>query len=610
MISLKTAMISTMDKTTRLAALERQITRLDRQFKVLQLLSRRIANLRLAVMGIGFGFMVFFALQGVPWIAWGAFLLAACVFAVLVNWHRNITRRMSEFAGWKMIKQSHVARLNLDWSSIPPIPLEADATHPFEIDLDLLVLNRLINTATTFEGASRLKSWLLNLHPDLQVLAKRQSQVKELIPLVTFRDKLTLRARLASSEIAWEAEQLLKWLSQEEASLPRWLLPILTGLSIASILLFGLFSLGVLPAVWVLTWFPYIALTLFYDRGLFQEALALQSGLRKLNTVLVYLEEDRYAKRPHLKALVAPILANKPSQYLRGINVTVSAASVQQNQILGPLLNAIVPWDIFFAERLTRQKAAVAKQLPTWLGIWFELEALNSLANFAYLNPAYRFPNLETEVIFEAQALGHPLLAEDTKVSNNFALDHIGQTIIITGSNMAGKSSFLRAVGVNLCLAYAGSVVDAETLTIGFFRVFTCIRVTDSLNDGISYFYAEVRRLRDLLEAFKAEDKLPLFFLIDEIFRGTNNQERLIGSRSYIQALAGGNAVGLIATHDLELVRLADENPNIQNYHFREEVIEGRMVFDYTLRSGPSPTTNALKIMRMEGLPVPQEELP
>jgi DNA mismatch repair ATPase MutS len=189
-------------------------------------------------------------------------------------------------------------------------------------------------------------------------------------------------------------------------------------------------------------------------------------------------------------------------------------------------------------------------------------------------------------------------------MSRDFAL---GEVVIITGSNMSGKSTFLRTLGVNLCLAYAGGVVCASTFQATLFRLFTCIRVSDSVTDGYSYFYAEVRRLKALLVELEQRERLPLFFLIDEIFKGTNNRERLIGSRSYVHALVGRNCMGAISTHDLELVKLADVLPEVKNYHFREEVIDGRMVFDYRLRPGPCPTTNALKIMQMEGLPVEEQ---
>ena len=169
---------------------------------------------------------------------------------------------------------------------------------------------------------------------------------------------------------------------------------------------------------------------------------------------------------------------------------------------------------------------------------------------------------------------------------------------------MSGKSTFLRTMGVNLCLAYAGAPVNASAFQTIPLRLCTCIKVSDSVTDGISYFYAEVRRLKMLLRALEADESIPLCFLIDEIFRGTNNRERLIGSRAYIHALTRGHGVGALSTHDLELVTLAETIPQIHNYHFREDVQAGRMVFDYHLRSGPCPTTNALTIMRMEGLPV------
>jgi DNA mismatch repair ATPase MutS len=205
---------------------------------------------------------------------------------------------------------------------------------------------------------------------------------------------------------------------------------------------------------------------------------------------------------------------------------------------------------------------------------------------------------------FQGRELGHPLIPTDKKVVNDFTIARSGEVVIITGSNMAGKSTFLRTLGVNLCLAYSGGPVNASPFTVSLFRLFTCIKVSDSVTDGVSYFYAEVKRLKALLTELERDGELPLFFLIDEIFRGTNNRERRIGSESYIRALVGRNGIGAISTHDLELVNLADSMPQITYFHFEDRVADGRMVFDYKLRAGPCPTTNALKIMQMEGLPV------
>ncbi len=176
--------------------------------------------------------------------------------------------------------------------------------------------------------------------------------------------------------------------------------------------------------------------------------------------------------------------------------------------------------------------------------------------------------------------------------------------MLITGSNMSGKSTFLRTLGINQVLAFAGAPVNAATMKTGLMRLFTCIQVSDSLADGFSYFYAEVRRLKILLDLLEDDAALPVFYLIDEIFRGTNNQERRIGSQSYLRALIRAKGSGVVSTHDLELAKLSNTHNNIINFHFRDDVRDGKMYFDYQLRPGPSPSTNALKIMKNEGLPV------
>jgi DNA mismatch repair ATPase MutS len=289
-----------------------------------------------------------------------------------------------------------------------------------------------------------------------------------------------------------------------------------------------------------------------------------------------------------------------------------SAATLRRNPFLWLPLNVLIPWDAYCAYRLGQYKKEIARRLPVWLDTWFELEALCSLAAFAYLNPDYTLPDVvaPTQVqrdhlkLFQGETLGHPLIPSDKRVTNNFSIEQAGEVVIITGSNMAGKSTFLRTLGVNLCLAYAGGPVSATLLRVSVLRLFTCIRVADSVTDGYSYFFAEVKRLRALLDALEEAKEEPLFFLVDEIFKGTNNRERLIGSRSYVRAVAGRNCVGAISTHDLELVKLEETIPQVHNCHFREEVKEGNLVFDYILRSGPCPTTNALKLMELEGLPV------
>jgi len=346
---------------------------------------------------------------------------------------------------------------------------------------------------------------------------------------------------------------------------------------------------------------------------LFEDAYSLRDAFDQLGGIFEYLEIYRYGEHTNLKDLCKPFFSSstqRPSILLKKIARVAKAATLQKNLLLWVVLNVLIPWDFYFAHRFNQYKSQAAVHLPLWLDVWFELEALNSLANFAYLNPEYVLPEVLTceassqHLPFQASALGHPLIPEEKKVTNDFAINNLGEIDLITGSNMSGKSTFLRTLGINLCLAFAGGPVNASSLQTSLFRLFTCIKISDSVTESYSYFYAEVRRLKALLSAVEESNPLPLFFLIDEIFKGTNNRERRLGSEAYISALAGRNCLGIITTHDLDLVKLADKLPELKNYHFKEDIVDGRMVFDYILRPGPSPTTNALKIMQMEGLPV------
>ena len=592
-------------KTQRLAALQSQVKRLDRRITSLQQRSNHYATRRFSVF-IAVCVAVAIAYLLVNRAAAGVIALVGFgIFAGMVNIHQWIKTSLEKHLIWRQIKQTHIARIEINWEGLPEPLYQPETPHFIETDLDLRLLHQLLDTTSSQEGSERLRNWLLPDAPDLAVISERQALLRELSPRPLFRDKLTLLGRLAAADEQAEGHKITRWLAQITSVNLR---PVLVGLSLLAALniaLFLLYSAEILPPFWVITWFLYAGILLNQGRTtstLLGQALTLNNALYKLIAVLGYIEQYPYP--PALRQHCQPILIARPSQQLRRLGWLIAGASVQRNPYLWALINAVIPWDVLIAVQLSQHQQRLANYLPGWLDIWFELEALCALANFVYLNPEYNFPQFTDQSQFYAIAIGHPLIPHTRKVINDFTLQQTGQVVIITGSNMAGKSSFLRTLGVNLCLAYAGSVVNAKQLDTGLFRLFTCIRVTDSLNDGISYFYAEVRRLKALLDALHTPHREPLFFLIDEIFRGTNNRERLIGSRAYIQALIGGNGLGLIATHDLELVTLAEQYPSVQNYHFREEVVEGEMHFDYRLRSGPSPTTNALKIMQLAGLPV------
>ncbi|MFZ0543804.1 MAG: hypothetical protein WAM60_00100, partial [Candidatus Promineifilaceae bacterium] len=401
---------------------------------------------------------------------------------------------------------------------------------------------------------------------------------------------------------------------EPDPTLRKWVLG-LGALAAVDVVLLIANLLGLIPPLWEGTLVVYVLLMLSKTLRMeesFGEAGHLRDVLEQLLAVFRQLEKNSYSRTPNLGRLCEPFQhsAEKPSAHLRRLNRIVNATGLRGNPLLALLLNAVFPYDIFFAYQLQQAREAFAEKLPGWLDVWYELETLASLANLAYLNPSYTFPVFGEggSELFTVRQMGHPLLPDDQKVCNDFAIEGTGFIGVLTGSNMSGKSTFLRTVGINLVLAYSGGPVNAAFLQTAFFRLHTCIRISDSITSGISHFYAEVRCLKALMDELEGTHKRPLFYLIDEIFQGTNNRERLIGSRSFIRAVAEREGVGLISTHDLELAQLADEISSLRNYHFEDSVGDGRLHFDYHIQTGASPTTNALKIMRLEGLPVEEEE--
>lgn len=604
---------------SRLQATERQIRRLEDRLIEKRTQSSKFTRYRLTVFfaALTLSALINFTLNET--LAWAVFLVGMIVFSIVAYCHFQLNRSIKKHEIWLDWKSKQLARMHLDWRLIPQADnAPADPEHPFALDLDIVgsrSLHRLLDIAVSKEGSERLKQWLLVTHPDAGVISQRQNLVRELCPLSHFRNNLILTFSFASKEHL-EGKKLISWLQRQEK--PKSLIVLLSLLTVmagTNILLFVLNQLGVLPAYYIWTLIAYIFVFLMNHKiigTILSDSTFLDDELAKLQAILKFLETYPYRDKEALGKICEPFWKAKerPSRQINKIKRVALLVGLRGNPLLNLVLNGVCPWDFYCANLLFRRKKELAGIVPEWLDIFFELEALLSLANLGYLNPEYTFPeivndgNRNGQIIFEAKAIGHPLIPSGQKISNDFSQTKIGELALITGSNMAGKSTFLKTLGINLCLAYAGGPVDAAELKCSLLRIFTCIKINDSVTDGFSYFYTEVRRLKKLLGELDVSDNEPIFFLIDEIFKGTNNRERLIGSRSYIRSLANRHGLGAISTHDLELVHLADEIKSITNYHFREEVENGKMAFDYKLRSGPCPTTNALKIMQLEGLPI------
>ncbi|MEJ2615481.1 MAG: hypothetical protein P8Z35_11015, partial [Ignavibacteriaceae bacterium] len=539
------------------------------------------------------------------------------IFAVASHLHNKINMSIKELELWIKIKSMHLARLMLDWQNIPSLSYLPNELDIKGTDLDLVgneSLLRVINTSTSLNAKLLLKEWLYAKINNLDEIIERQEIIKELIPMTIFRDKLTLISML-SSKLEFDGKWLNTLLNNSEVSQKKLksILIFLIALSLINVLLITLNIINIFPAYWSISILFYLYVFSYINKRkgkIFDNAEYISDELRKLEGIFKFIENFNYKKHSKLASLLAPLMINKlkPSFILNKVRNIVEVLRIQRkNPYIWYILVIIFPLDNYFEFRLNNYKILLKEKINIWLDTWYKLEALSSLANFAFLNPGYNFPqiidNHDSGITFNAKQLGHPLIKVENKICNDFSLTPAGEIALITGSNMSGKSTFVRSLGINLSLAYAGSVVNADKLEVSIFNLFTCIRINDSITDGISFFYAEVKRLKALLTEIESS-KYPVFFLIDEIFRGTNNIERLKGSSMLIKNLAETNAAGAIATHDLELVKLSEKIPKLKNYHFIENIKDDRMFFNYKLNEGPCLTTNALKIMKIAGLPV------
>jgi hypothetical protein len=563
-------------------------------------------------------------LYRMSWFQAGNWSLAvfAAVFLVVAGYHNRLESRIHRLQLWQRIKQVDLARIRLNWEQIPEKAHAVRSQHPYAKDLDLIGMHsllQLLDTTVSSNGRERLADWLLMQPPDAKVWDERQALIRELAPRSCFRDRLILTARLLDEQEI--NGQRLAAVLQHQHHIPHLhlLLSVQTILALTTAVLGLAALLNWLPGYWMFSFGLYAVIYLVTDQGeeLLEHAVGLHHEVDKFGTVLRYVEQSARRAGTAFTATCRPLTdsAASPSALIRQVARVLYGISVKAHPLVHLLCNVVCPWDLFFALRLQYVQRRVQAHLPVWLDRLAEVEAASALAAFAYLHPSYVWPTLRgtdsrdngAGPSYTACALGHPLIPAGQRVTNDLALEGLGRILLVTGSNMSGKSTFLRTVGVNLCLAQAGAPVCATTFEWSWSRLVCCIRIDDSLEAGLSFFYAEVKRLKAILDATQDRTGPPVMFLIDEIFKGTNNRERLTGSRAYIDSLAGGHGFGLVTTHDLELTDLEKSTPVLKNAHFQETVAAGALQFDYRLRPGPCPTTNALRIMELEGLPVPKQ---
>jgi len=485
------------------------------------------------------------------------------------------------------------------------------AVHDYAQDLDLFgraSLYQYSQRAESEPGRREWAEWLLNLAPANEILA-RQVAAKQLAPELNWRQELQATGRIAALTGSVES-RLLEWQTFEDAHFSksywqwiRWLGPLI------SILVLIGYIVDIIPSqyfnAYLLLFFgltSYISklATPAYSRlgRLANEIKSFSASLACIAQMPAggseWLQHRKQALQTHEGAAASGIILQ--------LNGILKRMDFRLNPVVFVPLNILLYWDVQQMLQLGKWQKQYAEKLVDWLKVLGEAEAISGVAAIAFNHPGWTFPSLDSaHGTFEAKALGHPLINADKRVVSDFATGGIPMVNIITGSNMAGKSTFLRSVGLAMVMGQAGAPVCAVMARISHMRVISSMRIADNLEENTSTFYAELKKLKQMIDAVNAGEKVML--LMDEILRGTNSLDRHKGSKALIEQLIHHQATGIVATHDLELAELIIKYPpSIRNYHFDVQVAGEELYFDYALKTGVCQSMNASILMKKIGI--------
>jgi len=568
---------------------------------------RRIGTWRLAAFAAGL--LVAWLAFGIGALApaWLAAPLAA--FAALVLAHTRVipARRRADRA--VQYYERGLARLDDRWAGSGATGERfADAAHPYAGDLDLFgrgSLFELLCTARTRAGEDTLAAWLCAPAAPDEIRA-RQAALAELRPRLDLREDLAMLG--ADVGAALHPEALMAW-----GAAPPWRHSLaLRGAAAALVGVAGGSAVawlsgwcGPAPLLAALLGEALLALPLRARvRAVVRDVELPGRDLRVLVDLLARIERESFTA-PRLVAVRAALDTRgmPPSRRIAQLERLINLLDARRNQLFAALAPLLL-WSTQLALAVEAWRAVSGPAVARWLAAVGEFEALSALATYAYERPDDPFPEIvESGPLFEAEAAGHPLLPPARCVCNDVRLAGDAAVLVVSGSNMSGKSTLLRTIGVNAVLAQAGAPVRARRLRLSPLAVGTSMRIADSLQAGTSRFYAEIQRLRQLVDL--AHGPRPLLFLLDEILHGTNSHDRRLGAEAVVRGLLARGAVGLITTHDLSLASIADAlAPRAANVHFEDHLEDGRMTFDYRMRPGVVQKSNALELMRAVGLEV------
>jgi len=556
------------------------------------------------------------------WSASGAGLTPAIVavilfigFGVLVVRHARVDERVAWYDALRTVNERAIARIERRWDALPPGDAPAavvTAGHPYAVDLDLFgraSLFQLIGPTATPDGSALLAEWLLAPAPPDEI-ASRQAAVAELGPQEEWREHLAAFGIVAEHGYALPVTAFLGWAESTQPPLPYFgaLRAAVYAITGTIWLLILLHLTGITPALWPIPLLIGMVLSFLTAAPVthaFHAAGSGQQALKRYASLFAHVVSSPF-KAPTLASLqhrLGSDVEPAPSA-MRRLNRILGFAELRSGSALLHFpIQTLTLWDFHVLFALERWRRSIGPQVRDWLQATGEIDALSRFGELHHDNPAWCWPRMATDVV-QASALGHPLIREDRRVANDVTVGPKGTGLLVTGSNMSGKSTLLRAIGLNTVLAQAGAPACAAALSVPPCDLQTSIRIQDSLERGISYFMAALSRLKGVVDAAeRGSSDRTLVYLLDEILQGTNSAERGIAVQAVARHLLDAGAIGVMTTHDLSL---ADEEPLRSAavlVHFTEIVDEdGTMRFDYKLRPGIATSRNALRLMRFIGI--------
>jgi hypothetical protein len=542
-------------------------------------------------------------------VALPVFFLLTGLFLFFLTKDLNNNAAIENVKRLQKINETEIEILNHHFTHLPDGTKYRPEAHEYANDLDIFgraSLYQYINRTNIEQGNRLFAGWLL--YPaSTETILHRQQAAEELSREIKWRQQLQSYGIATPVTIATQ-QKIEGWLQEPNKFLhkPYWkilkyLLPAISFTFLILHLTDILSASSFYPLILLMLAISFIISKLVMPSYLQLDKIAPQLESLSESTQWIENKEFHSDLLQQLKSKYKTGFVTS-SQSIKKLKKILDLLDIRLNPLVFIPLNTFLFWDLQQIFTLEKWKKANKENIGDWFAALAEIECLSSLANFHFNHPENSFPVLTNkEGVFIAEELGHPLIPKEKLVYNSFSTEGLNQMNLITGSNMAGKSTFLRSVGVNIVLAMMGSSVAAKSLTLSPMKVLSSMRVSDNLEESTSTFYAELKKLKEVIDAVYSNEKI--FLLLDEILRGTNSADRHTGSKALIKQLVQHNAAGLIATHDLELAKMAEEFPgNIQNYHFDVQVANDELYFDYKLKRGVCRSMNASILMKKIGI--------